>query len=272
MGIPIRALIAVFACGCAAQRPAFQGSADEALAKTSRPRSTDCNTPIIDATPDVSYRKKMAGVVDVANAANLLDPLFGGFGAVGVVAILLGGSIAVGAEAVHERVETKKMKDEQDRCREHNQQTAEFQRSRINALTLDARQLTQLAAEAARSGDCERARRLEGAVDDQDPVVHDEVFVRDPAIRWCLTGKGAAPTEVGAPSLAPVLPPSLPPLTPLVAAKNPVAATLTRTAHSRAMRNDCAMAKMLEPRVLELDRAYHAQVFVVDPAIAACLR
>jgi hypothetical protein len=46
--------------------------------------------------------------------------------------------------------------------------------------------LTQEAQAAARAGDCERVKRLDGQIAGLDPGVHDSVFARDVAIARCL--------------------------------------------------------------------------------------
>jgi len=61
------------------------------------------------------------------------------------------------------------------------------------------------------------------------------------------------------------------PLVEAVPAKDPMAAQLTLEAHRAALRGQCASIGPVGARVRELDPDYHAQVFVVDAAIAGCL-
>ena len=47
--------------------------------------------------------------------------------------------------------------------------------------------------------------------------------------------------------------------------------TLTRTALDAARRDDCAVVKVLDRQVSELDREFHRVVFVRELALASCL-
>jgi hypothetical protein len=247
----------------------LHGSADEVLARPHAPSSTDCGA--IGGGSDA--RRQLAAAANTADSVDDLFPIDGGAGAVVGVVVLTTG--AVGAAVTH--LATQEERNELSRCRDHDRQAAAFQQARTQALRTDARQLTRLASEAARSGDCERARRLEGAVDDQDPTVHDMLFVRDPDIRRCLTEvvvrnkiKTIAKTPPAPLPARPPAPPSPSPAPPAIAARNPIAATLTRTAYNRAIHHDCATVRLLEKRVRELDAAYHKLVFLEDPTIARC--
>jgi hypothetical protein len=65
---------------------------------------------------------------------------------------------------------------------------------------------------------------------------------------------------------------TIPPLHEPIAARDPMARQLTMQAHAAAFRGQCASVVAVGGRVQKLDREYHARVFVLDPAIAKCLK
>ena len=60
------------------------------------------------------------------------------------------------------------------------------------------------------------------------------------------------------------------PFVEAVAAKDPVAAQLTREAHEAAREGKCAATAANGPRVSYLDAEYYDKVFLADDAIARC--
>jgi len=259
----------LLACSCAGPQHTSHGSADEALARTSQPRSTDCESSS-RGSPSQGREVAIGGYV-AADAIRAAPAPIAAVGAAVATVFVVGDAV----DRLSTYVASREHRDQQRRCRDHDAATNAFQRERSKALTLDARQLTHLASESARAGDCKRVRQLEGAVDDQDPAVHDEVFLRDPEIRRCLAGGPRTDAvSVAVSTTRPAVSPerTLRPWAPAMEAANPVAATLTRTAHSRAQRGDCAMVRMLGERIRGLDRVYYQRVFIVDMTIAACLK
>jgi hypothetical protein len=53
----------------------------------------------------------------------------------------------------------------------------------------DAWNMTKRAREAARTGDCARVKKIAPAVKDADPSFYDVVFMRDVAIKTCMTSR-----------------------------------------------------------------------------------
>jgi hypothetical protein len=53
----------------------------------------------------------------------------------------------------------------------------------------EAWNLTKRAREAARTGDCARVKKIAPAIKDADPSFYDVVFMRDVAIKNCMTSR-----------------------------------------------------------------------------------
>jgi hypothetical protein len=68
------------------------------------------------------------------------------------------------------------------------------------------------------------------------------------------------------------MPAAAAPLPPAIEAKDPMAEELTHKAYDKARAGKCATVKALGHRVQDLDPDYYARVFVIDAAIAVCLR
>jgi hypothetical protein len=153
-------LMLALTCACA-HVPRTTGSADEALARTApRHIPVDCGGGI--ATGDIGHPAASVVAVPLAAVDALVD------------------------EALH------------GDCRAREAQafaTEAFQRERTERLSIGALELTRRAAADARAGNCATARSLEGAVDDEDPEVHDTIFMRDAAILNCI-GRAAPTTRV----------------------------------------------------------------------------
>jgi hypothetical protein len=105
--------------------------------------------------------------------------------------------------------------------------------------------VTKVVGQRARDGDCAGAIAAGPQVLGLDAEFHRVVYLGDAAIRGCLERK--------------------PPRT------RSTVDVLMETATQRANAGDCATVRVIGERVRELDAKFHDHVFVMQPALTACL-